>query len=185
MKGADEGRLLERARELDPAALEVLYDRYAPKISSYLYRRLGDPDLAEDLAAQVFLRMLEALRKNQGWTTSFSGWLYRIAHNLVVDHFRRSSRAVKVPLDDAPPLLSAEGNPVEITDRSLARERLLVAIEQLTHEQATVVSMRFLQEQSISEVACALGKSEGAVKALQYRAVAALRHLLSDQPMGR
>jgi RNA polymerase sigma-70 factor (ECF subfamily) len=185
MTVADEGQLLERARELDPAALEAVYDRYAPKISSYLYRRLGDIDLAEDLTAQVFLRMLEAIRKGQSWRTSFSGWLYRIAHNLVVDHFRRSSKAVRVPLQDAPPLLAADGNPAEITDRNLARERLLLAIQELTHDQALVVSMRFLQECSIAEVATAIGKSEGAVKALQYRAVAALRDLLSDQPVAQ
>jgi RNA polymerase sigma-70 factor (ECF subfamily) len=181
MTVADEGQLLEKAKELDPVALEALYDRYAPKIYSYLYRRLGDPDIAEDLSAQVFLRMLEAVQKGQPWKTSFSGWLYRIAHNLVVDHFRRRSRSVKVSLEDAPPLIAPDGNPVEITDRKLASERLRLAMQQLTHDQALVVSMRFLEELSVSEVASAMGRSEGAVKALQYRAVIALRDVMLDQ----
>lgn len=174
----DEGQLLERAKQLDAAALEAIYDLYAPKIHRYLCRRLGDADLAEDMTAQVFLRMLEAIQKNQAWKTSFSGWLYRIAHNLVVDHFRRRSRTRSVSLDDAPPLLAADGNPVEITDRKLAHEQLLLAVQQLTHDQAQVVAMRFLEGHSVFEVASVLGKSEGAVKALQYRAVIALRGLM-------
>ena len=177
----DEGQLLERAKQLDAAALEAIYDLYAPKIHRYLYRRLGDADLADDLTAQVFLRMLEAIQKGQAWKTSFSGWLYRIAHNLVVDHFRRRSRTRSVSLDDAPPLLAADGNPVEMTNRKLAHERLLLAVQQLTHDQAQVVAMRFLEGHSVFEVASALGKSEGAVKALQYRAVIALRGLMSVQ----
>jgi len=182
MKMADEGLLLERAKELDPVALEAIYDRYSPMIYNYLYRRLGDADLVEDLAAQVFLRMLEAIKKGQAWRTSFSGWLYRIAHNLVVDHFRRRSRGIHVSLDDAPPLHSPRGNPVEIAARNLARERLGEAMQQLTRDQALVVSMRFLEEFSIAEVAGALGKSEGAIKALQYRAVLALRDIMCEQP---
>ncbi|HUW13502.1 MAG TPA: sigma-70 family RNA polymerase sigma factor [Anaerolineae bacterium] len=184
MNVADEGKLLERARELDPAALEAVYDHYSPLIYNYLYRRLGDADLVEDLVAQVFLRMLEAIEKGQAWRTSFSGWLYRIAHNLVVDHFRRRSRGVHVSLDDAPPLHSPRGNPVEIADRNLARERLAEAMQQLTQDQALVVSMRFLEEYSIAEVAGVLGKSEGAIKALQYRAVLALRDIMVEQPTG-
>jgi len=182
MAAADEARLLERAKELDPAALEAIYDRYSPKIYKYIYRRLADAALAEDLTAQVFLRMLEAIHEAKTWRTSFSGWLYRIAHNLVVDHFRRRSRPSRISLEDAPPLLSPDGDPVEITDRKLARERLLLAMQQLTDEQAQVVALRFLEGLSIAEVAEAMNKSQGAVKALQYRAVIALRRLMVGQP---
>jgi len=181
MTAAEEARLLERAKEFDPAALEAIYDRYSPKIYNYIYRRLGDVALAEDLTAQVFLRMLEAIQDAKAWRTSFSGWLYRIAHNLVVDHFRQRSRTTRVSLEDAPPLLAADGDPVEITDQRLARERLLLAMQQLTDDQAQVVALRFLEGLSIAEVASAMNRSEGAVKALQYRAVLALRRLLSGQ----
>lgn len=176
---ADEAQWLERAKELDPAALEAIYDRYSPKIYNYIYRRLGHAALAEDLTAQVFLRMLEAIQDDRAWRTSFSGWLYRIAHNLVVDHFRRHSRHTRISLEDAPPLLSNEGDPVEITDQKMAHERVLWALQKLTEDQAQVVVLRFLEGLSISEVSSAMNRSEGAVKALQYRAVVALRHLLS------
>ena len=78
----DERALLERAREYDPAALGEIYDRYAVRIYNYIYRRLGDAHLAEDLTADVFVKMLEAIRYSVSWRISFSGWLYRIAHNL-------------------------------------------------------------------------------------------------------
>jgi len=180
MTAADEAQLLERAKEFDPAALEAIYDRYSPRIYNYIYRRLGDAALSEDLTAQVFLRMLEAIQGAKAWKTSFSGWLYRIAHNLVVDHFRRCSRTARISLEDAPPLLAADGDPVEVADQRLASERLLLAIRQLTDDQAQVVILRFLEGLSIAEVASVMGRSEGAVKALQYRAVIALRHLLSE-----
>jgi len=176
---ADEAQWLERAKELDPAALEAIYDRYSPKIYSYIYRRLGHAALAEDLTAQVFLRMLEAIRDDRAWRTSFSGWLYRIAHNLVVDHYRRRSRSTRVSLEDAPPLLSHDGDPAEITDQKLAHEQVLRAMRKLTEDQAQAVTLRFLEGLSISEVSSVMNRSEGAVKALQYRAVVALRHLLS------
>jgi RNA polymerase sigma-70 factor (ECF subfamily) len=177
---SDEQTLLERARAYDLVALEAIYDRHAPKVRSYLYRRIGDADLADDLTAQVFLHMLQAIRDDKAWTTSFSGWLYRIAHNLMVDHLRRFSGTGRVSLDDAPPLLSPDGDPVAIADERLAWERLAAAIARLTDEQAEVVVLRFLEGLSIAEAAQVMDKSEGAVKALQYRAVLALRRLVSD-----
>lgn len=176
----DEQSLLERARAYDLAALEAIYDRHAPKVRSYLYRRIGDADLADDLTAQVFLHMLQAIRDDKAWTTSFSGWLYRIAHNLMVDHLRRFSGTARVSLDDAPPLLSPDGDPVAIADERLAWERLAAAIAHLTDEQAEVVVLRFLEGLSIAEAAQIMQKSEGAIKALQYRAVLALRRLVSE-----
>ena len=83
---ATETELLSAAMNFDERALGELYDRYEAKIYSYIYRRTGEQTLAEDLTAQVFLKMLEAIRKQKAWHSSFSGWLYRIAHNLVVDY---------------------------------------------------------------------------------------------------
>ena len=77
--------LLEKASRADTAALGEIYDQYAEKIYAYIYHRVGQAELAEDLTGQVFMRMLEAIRSGQAWRTSFSGWLYRIAHNLVID----------------------------------------------------------------------------------------------------
>ena len=176
-----EVRLLERARTCDPQALSQVYDLYAARIHSYVYHRVGDATLAEDLTGQVFLRMLEAIRNDHAWTTSFSGWLYRIAHNLVVDHFRRRGRSSQVGLDDAPDMPSERHDPVDSAEQRLAGDHLRAAITRLTEEQAHVVSLRFLEERSIAEVAQIIGKSEGAVKALQYRAVIALRRMMEGE----
>jgi len=178
----DEALLLERARACDPHALSDVYDLYASRIYSYLYHRVGDAGLAEDLTGQVFLRMLEAIRHERAWTTSFSGWLYRIAHNLVVDHFRRRGRNSQVGLDDAPDVPSdTRVDPVNAAEQKLDQDDLRTAITRLTEEQAQVISLRFLEEKSIAEVAEIIGKSEGAVKALQYRAVIALRRIMDGE----
>jgi RNA polymerase sigma-70 factor (ECF subfamily) len=170
--------LLERAKRAEPGALGMLYDQYIDRIYVYIYHRVGQADLAEDLTAQVFMRMLEAVRTGHGWQTSFSGWLYRIAHNLVIDHYRRRGRATFVDIEDAAPMQASSGNPVESTETQFERQRLREALSELTDEQAQVISLRFLEDLSIAEVAVTMQKTEGAVKALQYRAVLALRRVM-------
>lgn len=175
---SQEEALLARAKAFDETALAAIYDRYELKIYAYIYRRTGQQPLAEDLTAQVFLKMLEAIRKGNAWTSSFSGWLYRIAHNLVIDHYRRRDRASYVSIDDTPFLPSSADGPGRVVERSLDAETLRIAISRLSDEQGDVVSLRFLEGYSISEVAVMMDKTEGAVKALQYRAVTNLRQYL-------
>lgn len=177
----DDAALLERAKAYDTAALSLLYDRYNGRIYKYIYHRVGEPQLAEDLAGQVFLHMLEAIQNEHAWHSSFSGWLYRIAHNLIVDHFRRRGRSSQVSLDDAPDLPAEKGDPEAAAEEILSNERLHEAIQHLTSEQAQVIVLRFLQGLSIAEVTQVMQKSEGAIKALQYRAVLALRENLEEQ----
>ena len=178
-----EERLLALASEFDEAALGELYERYESKIYSYIYRRTGSPTIAEDLTGQVFLKMLEAIRSQQGWHSSFSGWLYRIAHNLVIDHYRRRERRQHVSMEDAPTLKSEKHDPVAAAEMNLDADRLRSAIQRLTAEQAQVISLRFLEGYNISEVATMMDKTEGAVKALQYRAVGTLRGLLEREQL--
>ncbi len=172
---------MERAAAHDPEAIARLYDLYAPKIQSFIYHRTSDPVVTEDLTGQVFLQMLEAMRGGKGWRTSFSGWIYRIAHNLIVDYYRKRSQATYTHLDDAPYLPAGEGDPYRTTAAKLERDALLRAIDQLTEDQAQVVTLRFLEGYSIAEVAQIMHKSEGAIKALQFRAMASLRRLLGQQ----
>jgi len=178
-----EEQLLVLASDFDEAALGEIYERYESKIYSYIYRRTGAPALAEDLTAQVFLKMLEAIRAQKSWHSSFSGWLYRIAHNLVIDHYRRRDRRQYVSIDDAPILRADKDDPVQASESSLDSERLRSAIHRLTTEQGQVISLRFLEGYSISEVAGMMEKTEGAIKALQYRAVATLRGLLEHEQL--
>lgn len=177
---ASEEELLAAAMQYNSAALGEVYDRYEAKIYSYIYRRTGDQSLAEDLTAQVFLKMLESIRNRKAWQSSFSGWLYRIAHNLVIDHYRRRDRQSTIDLEDAPSLASDLEDPVETAEMNIDAERLRAAIRRLTDEQAEVVSLRFFEGYSIAEVATFTNRTEGAIKALQYRAVATLRTMLYD-----
>ncbi len=174
----DEQDLLEKASRAEPTALGMLYDQYVERIYAYIYHRVGQADLAEDLTGQVFMRMLEAVRSGKGWRTSFSGWLYRIAHNLVIDHYRRKHRATLVDIDDAEPVQAQAGDPVRSVENQYERERLRTALSKLTEEQSQVISLRLLEDLSIAEVADIMEKTEGAVKALQYRAVLALRRVM-------
>jgi RNA polymerase sigma-70 factor, ECF subfamily len=170
--------LLERASRAEPAALGALYDQYADRIFTYIYHRVGQAEVAEDLTGQVFMRMLEAIRTGQGWHSSFSGWLYRIAHNLVIDYYRRRGRVTLIDIDDAAPIKATRGDPVRSAETLLDREHLRAALFQLTEDQAQVITLRFMEERSIAEVADLMEKTEGAIKALQYRAVLALRRVM-------
>ncbi len=174
----DDAQLLADAVNYDERALGILYDRYETKIYTYIYRRTGESSLAEDLTGQVFLKMLEAIRNRKAWHSSFSGWLYRIAHNVVIDFYRQRDNQPQVSLDDKPLLPDLNDNPAQATELKLDVERLRAAIARLTDEQAEVISLRFLEGYSISEVAEMMNKTEGSIKALQYRAVANLRQLL-------
>lgn len=176
-----EEELLARAIDYDERALGELYDRYEHKIFSYVYRRTNSQPLAEDLTAQVFLKMLEAIRKGKAWHSSFSGWLYRIAHNQIIDYYRRRERRNHASLDDFPMLPNEEDSPVRAAELKLEAERLRIAITRLTEEQAQVVILRFFEGYSISEVSAMMAKTEGAIKALQYRAVASLRKLMAEE----
>jgi RNA polymerase sigma-70 factor (ECF subfamily) len=175
-----EAALLSRAREYDQAAIAEIYDRYSLRIYNYIYHRLGNAHLAEDLTATVFLRMLEAIRSSRAWESSFSGWLYRIAHNLVVDYFRTGHQE-ELPLEEWP--VPVNEHPADIAERSMAQQRLRAAIGQLTGEQNVVITLKFLEGFSNSEVARAIGKSEGAVKSLQFRALASLRRIIGGEEL--
>jgi RNA polymerase sigma-70 factor (ECF subfamily) len=175
-----EESLLKRAKNLDAQALADLYDRYAPRIYAYLYRRLGDAALAEDLTGEVFLRVLQAIRAGRAWRTSFRAWLYRIAHNLVVDHYRRRAPAPPVPVDED--LLADEhADPAGTVGDALEYERIRVALDQLTLEQQQVLALRFGQGLKTRQVAQIIGKTPGAVEGLQRRALASLRRILSRE----
>ena len=170
--------VLERAINADPVALGMLYDQYVDRIYSYIYHRVGQAEVAEDLTGQVFMRVLEAVRTGKPWRSSFSGWLYRIAHNQVIDYYRRNKRVTFVDVDEATPIASTDGDPVRLTETRLASEYLREALTEITEEQAQVITLRFLDDLSIAEVASIMDKTEGAIKALQYRAVLALRRVM-------
>jgi RNA polymerase sigma-70 factor (ECF subfamily) len=177
----DERDLLERARQYDEAALGELYDHYGPRIYAYVYRRVSDAQLAEDLTGDVFLRVLQAIQSERFWQTSFQAWLYRIAHNLVVDHYRRKGHD-DIELEDW--LASTEDGPDVALTAQLSRQRLAAAIKRLTDDQQQVLALRFGQGLTARETAEVVDKSVGAVEALQHRALGALRRIFEKEKNG-
>jgi RNA polymerase sigma-70 factor (ECF subfamily) len=169
----EDATLLRRLRANDVDAVAELHDRHAPAIYAYIYRRVGDRRLAEDLTADVFLRALEALRKGQFAHTALSAWLYRLAHNRVVDHFRRQRPEGELP-DQHP----GPDNVPELTQRRALSRAVQAALRLLTDEQQQVIVLRFGEGKTAVETARLLNKTEEAVRALQHRSLAALRRLL-------
>jgi RNA polymerase sigma-70 factor (ECF subfamily) len=172
----DEPFLIERAKSYDQKAISELYKRHVQSIYRYIYYRVGDVNAAEDLTADVFLKALEGL---EGFTyrgIPFSAWLYRIAHARVVDHFRRQARRELLPLDER--LVATGKGPQAAVEAQLYHEELQSAIAQLTADQQQVIILRFVEGLSNAEVARILGKSEGAVKSLQHRALNALQRIM-------
>jgi len=169
-------QVLERARTYDAQALAEIYDRYAGPIYGYLYRVIGNATHAEDLTGEVFLRLLQAIRTSRAPRDNLEGWLYRVAHNLAMDLFRRQKKESGVPL--AEELAADDGRPLDIVEDGQVRQRLQAGIQRLTPDQQQVILLRFAEGLPAAEVARLIGKSEGAVKILQHRAVNRLRKLL-------
>jgi len=171
-------QVLERARTYDAQALGEIYDRYAGPIYGYLYRVIGDATHAEDLAGEVFLRLLQALRTSRAPRDNLEGWLYRVAHNLAMDLFRRQKKGPVVPLVEE--LVAQDGQPSDLVEDRQVKQQLRARIRRLSSDQQRVILFRFAEELPLAEVARLMGKSEGAVKILQHRALSRLRKLLQE-----
>ena len=171
-------QVLERARTYDAQALAEIYDRYAGPIYGYLYRVIGNATHAEDLTGEVFLRLLQAIRTSRAPRDNLEGWLYRVAHNLAMDLFRRQKKRPAVPL--AEELVAQDARPSDLVEDRQAKQQLRARIQRLSSDQQRVVLLRFAQELPLAEVARLMDKSEGAIKILQHRALNRLRKLLQE-----
>ncbi len=174
--------LVPRCQRGDQAAVETLYMLYADRIYRYLLARVGDAEQAADLTTEVFVRMIERLPgfwlNRQRPAASFSAWLYRIAGNLAVDYHRRRERLEHVSLEAEPTLPATDPDPDVVAEHHESAQRLAQALQALSEDQRLVIIGKFVEEMSNSEVAAWLGKTEGAVKSLQHRALQALGRLL-------
>ncbi len=167
-------RTLARAQAGQRAALGRLFDAYGGMVYRFLHRQCGDAQLAEDLCGEVFLRLVDALRGGQDWDRSFTGWLFRVARNLLIDHRRKASTQREVGLDAAHSR-SGGPDPVRQALQSQQIDRVRTLIERLTDRNAQILLLRFGEGMSHREVADHLGMSEGAVKVAQHRALKQLR----------
>ena len=164
--------LLNRAKALEPEALTEIHDRYFTAVYRYIRLRINDAQTAEDLASEVFVRFLRAIREQQAPANSLRGWLFGVANNVVKEQYRRQKRDAVADLDDG--LAETETSVEQQIEQAMTQEQVSEAMQTLTEEQQNVLSLRFGFALPIREVAQTLGKSEGSVKMLQARALRAL-----------
>jgi RNA polymerase sigma-70 factor, ECF subfamily len=177
LDGHDDAMLIKQAVDGDSEAFGVLYVRYMDAIYRYIFFRVNDEAEAEDLTEDVFIKAWEALPNYQIGQFPFTSWLYRIAHNLVIDHHRKrkSDPLPDLELHHSGSNRSNEDNVLQRLDSAL----LVEALRQLEAEEQQVVILRFIEGLSHREVADAIGKSEGASRIIQHRALATLQKYLS------
>ena len=172
--------LVDRAQHGDREALEELYLIHFDRIYGYLHVSVGNRHDAEDLTTQTFLKMLESIGKFRWQSAPFSAWLFRIAHNLAMDHFRASKRWQPEEEPPEPPAdesTSAEAGALE----SIGQKSMLELIDDLSPEQQQVLTLKFVFNFANAEAATILGKTEGAIKSLQHRALVSLQKQLETR----
>lgn len=166
--------LVSRVRANDPQAFDELYRRYSPRVFGYLFQRLnGNAEEAEDLTADVFTRVYEKIDAFQPQGAPLSAWVFRIAHNRLIDAVRRKPRMTAVTLDEAPEI--SAGPMFRQIDQQVALDQIKRGLARLTYEQRQVIELRFLEGKSLAETAALVGRNEDAVKKLQARGLASLR----------
>jgi RNA polymerase sigma-70 factor (ECF subfamily) len=172
-------RLVERAQQGDRGALEELYLIHFDRIYSYLHMSVGNKHDAEDLTTQTFLKMLESIKRFRWQSAPFSAWLFRIAHNLAMDHFRARRRwqpEAEVPEPPGSEEPSAELEAMQ----TIGRQSMMELIDKLSPEQQQVLTLKFVFNFANADVATILEKTEGAIKSLQHRALASLQKQIAQ-----
>jgi len=171
-----EERLLIEAAQNDPSRFAELYEQNFHRVYAYVARRVRDRAETQDLTAQVFHQALANLGKFKWRGSPFAAWLYRIAANAIADRARQRGRE-----SSDQPNSTSEGSTATDLEAVERRARLFSAVDKLPEDQRRVIVLRFADEKSIREIAGALGRSEGAVKQLQFRALESLRNRLNEE----
>jgi RNA polymerase sigma-70 factor (ECF subfamily) len=178
MMSSNPETLIEKARSFDQDTLGEIYDQFSDSLYSYAYKQVGDSQVAEDLVAETFKRFLIALERGGGPKEHLRAYLYRITHNLITDLYRREPPPSleldedRVPEDSTDP----SGLISDIQEADIVRR----ALQLITPEQRQVIMLRFIEGWSSQEIAQVMGKSIGAVKALQHRGIASLQRILFE-----
>jgi RNA polymerase sigma-70 factor, ECF subfamily len=179
MHDLSDAELIDRAQNGDPEAVGLLYDRHRTRIFRYIRARIYDTQLAQDLTGEVFLQMVAHLTDYRVTAVPFSAWLYRIAHNHLVNHIaRKESRYQHLPLALAGDIGHPEANPARLVERQLTLETVQQALEGIDDTQREVIILRFWLGYSLKETAVMLGKSVAAIKSQQHRGLLALEAAL-------
>lgn len=170
--------LIIRARNGDTAVIGAIYERFRLSVFRYLYYRIGDPQAAEDLTSDVFLRMIRSIPSYRPGKVTFQAWLFQIARNIAIDYYRKAKFRNHLELEED---MAAKEDDLDVSvDRTLTHKQLKNALGRLTEEQRDVIVLRFVANMPIAQVAQTLHKSEDAIKGLQRRGLAALRDILVE-----
>jgi RNA polymerase sigma-70 factor (ECF subfamily) len=174
--------LVERAQGGDAEAFGELYDRYVDLVYRYIYYRVGTSQLAEDLTSETFLRALRRISSFTWQGRDVGAWFVTIARNLIADHYKSGRYRLEMTTDDIVETGSklVSDGPENAVLEAMQNKVLLEAVKQLNAEQQECIVLRFLQGLSVAETAQAMGKNDGAIKALQYRAIRSLGRLLPE-----
>lgn len=171
---------LAHARELDEQALAAIHDEYFPGVYRYVRYRLEDEQLVEDISAEVFLRFLDAIRRKGSEIRDVRAWLFGTAANLINDHLRRKYRRNEEGLEENEFLVGID-NTENVAEANDQHRHVREALRNLTSDQQKVISLRFVLDYSVEETAQIMRKTVGAVKVLQFRALASLRRILEGK----
>lgn len=182
MSEFDETAALSGLKELDSQVIGAVYDRYYPDVYRYVRYRLGDERTAEDIASDVFVRLLEASQKGRGPQTNLKAWLLGTASHIITDHHRRSYRRPTDSLSEN--MLDPLALPVDEFDHREQSRAVRSALKDLTPEQQHVLALRFGEGYSIEETASVMQKNVNAVKALQFRALSSLQRGIGEVTHG-
>jgi RNA polymerase sigma-70 factor (ECF subfamily) len=172
-------QLPDGALALDGGALASIFTSYYPRIYNYAFLQLGDIQAAEDLASEVMLKVLESVGRYRPTGAPFSAWVFRIARNRLIDLYRQRKRRGEVDLRQPP--ADTRMDPDTLAEMALDRGQLQIALKYLTESQRQVIVLRFIEGFDNASVARILGRSEGAVKSLQHRALNSLRSIMSEE----
>lgn len=167
--------VIEKAKSLDSKAVAGIFEYYYPKIYRYLYYRVRTKEDAEDLANEVFVKVVKAIKRQAG---NFEAWLYMIAKNTLTDYYRR--KAIRREDAVGEEILEAMPGGAKTENNPFTAEELKVAINKLTDEQQQVVTLKFIEGYDNEKIAQIMGKNIGAIKALQFRALIALKEILKE-----
>ncbi len=179
MNNIADRKILEKAKSFDLEALGLIYDQFSPGIYRYAIRLLGDPTMAEECVSETFSRFLSVLRLGKGPDNFLKAYLYRIAHNWITDTYRRQP-SIFTSLDET--LHDPQHEDIEIkTSHNLEKQAIRLALQGLSPEQRQVIVLKFMEDWSNEEIARAINKPVGAVKALQHRGIGTLRRLLGTE----
>jgi RNA polymerase sigma-70 factor, ECF subfamily len=173
------GTVIDHARDGDERAFGVLYDTYIDKIYRHVYYRTGSTEDAQDISQEVFIKAFKALPKYKKTNTPFIGWLMRISHNLIIDHYRKKKD--HLPLDNELAFSDPNTNPENLAEIGSNQQTVRKAILKLPEDYQQVILMYFIEGFSYPEIAAAMGKKEGAIRVSICRALKKMRDILSKE----